>query len=248
MIRDTSATDRPLAKPAVSRPWRRWRSGAAIALAVIAGVAYVIRGWVGAEKSIDRSRVRIATVSRGTLVRDVVADGRVVAANSPTLYAVAAGTVSFHVRPGDKVVTGQKLATIASPELQSRLTQELATLAGLDAGVGRGSLDVEHGKANAQKLIAQAEVDRQAAAREVEINKQMFEKGVIPELELRRSEDALEKADIAVKHARTEAGLATRELAFDLGTKKQSLDRQRSIVKELERQVAELEIKSPVDG
>jgi HlyD family secretion protein len=188
-IRDTSAQDRPLAKPAVARPWRRWLSGGAIAITVIAGLAYVVRGWLGAERSVDGARIRIARVERGLLVRDVVADGRVVAANSPTLYAIAAGTVEFHVRPGDKATRGQALATIASPELQSRLTQEQATLAGLEAGVGRGGLDVEHGRATAQKLIAQAEVDRQAAAREVEINKQMFARGVIPELELRRSED-----------------------------------------------------------
>jgi HlyD family secretion protein len=71
---------------------------------------------------------------------------------------------------------------------------------------------------------------------------------VIPELELRRSEDALKKAEIALRHAHTEAGLAGKELAFDLGTRKQSLDRQRAVVAELERQVAALEMASPVDG
>src|SRR5215468_8489433 len=248
MIRDTSGQDRPLSKPAVGRPWRRWLSGGAVALAVIAGIGYVVRGWLGAERSVDRARIRIATVERGTLVRDVVADGRVVAANSPTLYAIAAGTVDFHVRAGDKVARGESLATVASPELQSRLTQEQATLAGLEAAVGRAELDVDHGKANAQKLIAQADVDRQGAAREVEINKQMFDKGVIPELELRRSEDALKKAEIALAHSRIEAGLAGKELVFDLGTRKQGLDRQRAVVRELERQVAALEITSPVDG
>jgi HlyD family secretion protein len=232
----------------MSRPWRRWLSGGAIAVVVVLGIAYVARGWLGAERSADRSRIRIATVERGTLVRDIVADGRVVAANSPTLYAIAAGTVDFHVRAGDKVARGESLATIASPELQSRLTQEQATMAGLEAGVGRAELDVEHGRANAQRMIAQADVDRQGAAREVEINNQMFTKGVIPELELRRSEDALKKAEIAVGHARVEAGLQSKELVFDLGTKKQGLDRQRSVVRELERQVAALEIASPVDG
>jgi len=248
MIRDTSAQDRPLAKPAMTRPWRRWVFRAAIAVAVVAGLGYVVRGWLGAERSVDRARIRIAAVVRGTLVRDVVADGRVVAANSPMLYAIAAGMVDFHVRPGDKVVRGQSLATVASPDLQSRLLQEQATLAGLEAGVGRAGLDVEHGKANAQKLVAQAEIDRQGAAREVEINNQMFAKGVIPELELRRSEDALKKAEIAVRHARVEAGLQSKELVFDLGTRKQSLDRQREVVRELERQVAALELTSPVDG
>ncbi len=248
MIRDTSAQDRPLAKSAVSRPWRRWISAGVIALLVLGGIGYVARGWLGADRSIDHSRIRIATVERGTLVRDIVADGRVVAANSPTLYAIAAGTVDFHVRAGDQVKLGQSIATIASPDLQSRLRQEQATLAGLEAGLGRAGLDVEHGKANADKLIAQAEVDRQAAARELEMNQQMYSNGVIPEVELRRSEDALKKAEIAVGHAHTEAGLAGKELVFDLGTKKQSLDRQREVVADLQRQVAALEITSPVDG
>src|SRR5699024_1135826 len=127
---------------------------------------------------------------------------RVVAANSPTLYAVAPGVVDFVVRPGDKVVKGQKLAVISSPDLQSRLTQEQATLAGIEAGVGRAGLDIEHGRANAQKALAQAEVDRQAAAREVELNQQMFERGVIAEVEFRRSQDQLKKAEIAVQHAK----------------------------------------------
>lgn len=248
MIRDTSGQDLPLTKSAVARPWRRWLSGGVLAIAAIAGLGYVVRGWLGASHSVDRARLRIARVERGALVRDVVADGRVVAASSPTLYAIVAGMVDFHVRAGDQVVRGQSLATIASPELQSRLAQEQATLAGLEASVGRAGLDVEHGRANAQKLIAQAEVDRQAAAREVEINQQMFTRGVIPELELRRSEDARKKAEIALDHAHIEAGLQAKELVFDLGTRKQGQDRQREVVRELERQVAALEITSPVDG
>jgi HlyD family secretion protein len=242
------AADRPLAKPAIGRPWRRWMSAVLVGVAVLAGIGYVLRGWLSADRSVDRSRVRIAKVERGTLVRDVVSDGRVVAANSPTLYAIAAGTVEFRVRPGDSVKADQLLATIASPDLKSRLAQEQSSLAGLEANVGRAGLEVEHGRANGNKLIAQAEIDRQAAIREVEINKRMFERGVIPELELRRSEDALKKAEIGLQHARTEAGLLGKEAGFDLGTRKQSLDRQREVVRDLERQVAALELKSPVDG
>jgi HlyD family secretion protein len=248
MIRDTSGTDRPLTKSAVGRPWRRWLSAGIVVLAVVAGLGYVARRWLGAEHTVDAARLRIAKVERGTLVRDVVADGRVVAANSPTLYAIAAGTVEFRVRPGDKVTRGQSVATVISPELQSKLTQEQATLAGLEAGVGRAGLDVEHGRANADKLVAQAQIDLQAAEREVQINQKMFDSGVIPELELQRSRDALEKAKLGLSHARKEAGLQTKELGFDLGTRKQSLDRQREVVRDLERQVAALEITSPVDG
>jgi HlyD family secretion protein len=248
MIRDTSGQDRPLSRTATAPRWRRWTSRAILLLAVLGAGAFLVRGWLRADRAVARDRLRIAQVVRGTLVRDVVADGRVVAADSPTLYAVAAGTVEFHVRPGDTVARGQVLAIIVSPELQSRLVQEQATLAGLTAGSDRGALEIEHGDANGQKLIAQAEIDRQSAAREVEINRGVYAEGVIPELELRRSEDALKKAEIALAHARTEAALQRKELAFDLGTRKQTLDRQRAVVQELERQVAALALQSPVDG
>ncbi|HET9623955.1 MAG TPA: HlyD family efflux transporter periplasmic adaptor subunit [Kofleriaceae bacterium] len=247
MIADTSGQDRPLTQAAVGRRWR-WLPRLALAVGALGAIGYLALGWLGAERSVDRARLRIARVERGTIVRDVVADGQVVAANSPTLYAVAGGTVDFAVRPGDRVERGQRLATIASPELQSKLTQEQATLAALEAGVGRARLDIAHGQANAQKGIAQAEIDRQTAARDVQINQTMFDRGVIAELELRHSEDLLKKAEVALRHARIEAGLAGQELAFEAGTRAQTRDRQRAVVAELARQVAALDITSPVDG
>jgi HlyD family secretion protein len=247
MIRDTSATDRPLART-VSRPVRRWIYAGMVAAAVAGGVVWVARRWASAERQVDPARLRIATVTRGKIVRDVVADGRVVAANSPTLYAIAAGTVDYHVQPGDQVTRGQSLATIASPDLQSRLAQEKATLTGLEAEVGRATLEVERGDADGQKLIDQAEVDRQGAARELQRDQQVYDQGALPELELRRAEDSVKKAEIALAHARTDAHLMTKERTFDLGVRTQARDRQTEVVKDLERQVDALDIKSPVDG
>jgi HlyD family secretion protein len=248
MIRDTSAQDRPLTRSAVSRTVRRWVVIGVAALLVAAGIVFVVQRWLAAERSIDAGRIRLAAVERGTLVRDVVADGRVVAAKSPTLYAIAAGTVDLHVQPGDSVVHDQLLATITSPELESQLKQEQATLAGLEAEAGKAALDVEQGKAGAQKIVDQAKIDVEAASRELESNRKAFEQGILSEIELRRSEDALAKATIALDHARKDARLQGKGLAFDLSTREQGLDRQREVVRDLERQVAALAVRAPVDG
>ena len=117
-------------------------------------VAWLLAGWSGGSRSFDGSRVRIATVTRGDLVRDISADGRVIASNSPTLYAIAGGTVTLHVVAGDVVKKGQALAEIDSPELRSKLAQEQATLAGLEAEASRAALDAQL-----------ARVDRAQAAR-----------------------------------------------------------------------------------
>src|SRR5687767_8666922 len=52
MIRDTSATDRPLAKHATGRPWRRWVSAIGGGVLVIGAIVYVLRGWLSAEAAV----------------------------------------------------------------------------------------------------------------------------------------------------------------------------------------------------
>ena len=247
MIRDTSNQD-VLLDRAARRPARRWMVRGAVAVALLLAIVVGVRRWGLGERSVDRERVRIAQVVRGTLVRDIAADGRVTAANNPTLYAVAAGTVELEVQAGDQAKRGQPLAEITSPELVSRLTQEQATLASLEAEVGRADLTVEQGRANAKKMIDQAEIDRQTASRELERFRRGYEAGAIPEIEVLRAEDNLKKADIALAHARKDRVLSDRGLGFDLRTRRLGLERQREIVRELQRQVDALVIRSPVDG
>ncbi|MGB3394115.1 MAG: biotin/lipoyl-binding protein, partial [Stenotrophomonas sp.] len=138
MIRDTSAQDQTITQHQQPK-WRRWLWPAVAVLVVLAGVGFVTKGWLSGSRSFDGSRLRIATVGRGDLVRDIAADGRVIAANSPVLYAISAGTVTLKVVAGDVVKQGQELAVIDSPELRSKLAQEQATLAGLEAEAGRAA-------------------------------------------------------------------------------------------------------------
>jgi HlyD family secretion protein len=133
----------------------------------VALAGWLLSGWSGSSHSVDAARVRIAEVKRGDLVRDISGDGRVIAANSPTLYAIAGGTVSLHVVAGDVVKQGQPLAEIDSPELRSQLAQEQATLASLEAEASRSALDAQLARSTARKLLDQAEIDRTAAQRDL---------------------------------------------------------------------------------
>ncbi|TQT26572.1 efflux RND transporter periplasmic adaptor subunit, partial [Xanthomonas perforans] len=107
MIRDTSAQDQVLRTPAQRAPWRRWLWPGVAAVTVLAGIGWAVTAWSAGSRSFDASRVRVATVTRGDLVRDIAADGRVIAANSPVLYAISAGTVTLSVVAGDVVKQGQ---------------------------------------------------------------------------------------------------------------------------------------------
>lgn len=245
-IRDTSAQDSVRGTPpsGARKRWLLIAGGGLLILLLVFGV----RTWLAGARSVDSSRLRIATVTRGTLVRDISADGRVISANSPTLYAVAAGTVSLNVVAGDAVKKGQPLATIDSPELKSRLAQEQSSLSSAQAEVGRAELGVRMQASTAQKLLDQAGVDRQAAARELERMQKAYALGAIAQVEVLRAQDNVAKAEIALAHARQDRSLLIDTAGFDLQTKRQLADRQHVVVDELQRQVDALVIRSPVDG
>lgn len=246
-IRDTAAQDQPVATPRSARR-RRWLVGGLGLLAAVAAAFWLLSGWAAGSRSIDASRVRIAEVKRGDLVRDIAADGRVIAANSPTLYAIAGGTVTLKVVAGDAVKQGQALAEIDSPELRSQLAQEQATLASLEAEAGRAALDAQITRATASKTLDQAMIDRQAALRDLERNRRAYEGGAVAQIDVARAEDALRKAELGLAHARREAGLQGQGAGLDTRNRRLLADRQRAVVTELQRQVEALTLRAPFDG
>jgi HlyD family secretion protein len=249
-IRDTSAQDIPVGNAATrqARQRRHWMAYGAAGLVLVGLAGWLLSGWAAGTRSVDGDRLRIATVTRGDLVRDISAEGRVIAANSPTLYAIAGGTVTLHVVAGDEVKEGQALAEIDSPELRSRLAQEEASLASVEAEASRAALDAQLARSNARKALDQAQIERQAAARDLERNQRAFEGGAVAQIDVARSEDALKSADIGLQHARQDQGLQDKGAGLDIRNKRLLADRQRAVVAELQRQVDALTLRAPFDG
>ncbi|KAB7632793.1 MULTISPECIES: efflux RND transporter periplasmic adaptor subunit [Stenotrophomonas] len=248
MIRDTSAQDQTLSSHAAPAPWKRWLWPAVAALVVLLAIGFAARAWLGASRSFDSARVRVAEVTRGDMVRDIAADGRVIAANNPVLYAISAGNVDLKVVAGDVVKQGQELAVIDSPELRSKLAQEQATLAGLQAEASRASLDATLARATAQKDTDQAVIERQAAVRDLERYKRGFDGGAVPQVDVAKAEDTVKKSDIQLEHARKDAMLKAQGADLDARNKRLLADRQRAVVTEVERQVDALTLRAPFDG
>lgn len=249
MIRDTSGQDRILA-PAPANPRRKQLliGGSIAAVLLLALTIPTLGRWLGSGQSVSGERLRVAEVRRGTLVRDVAVQGRMVAAVSPTLYAPAAGTVTLRVQAGDVIKQGQTLAVIDSPELRSRLVQEQSTLASLEAEARRAALDAQLARSTARKLLDQAEIDRTAAMRDLERGQRGFEGGAVSQVEVARAQDAVKKADIGLTHAKHDYSLQDQGVSLDTRNKHLLAQRQEAIVTELQRQVDQLNIRSPVEG
>jgi HlyD family secretion protein len=248
MLRDTSAQDRVIEPKNLFKRHRNIIIAASAAVLALIILGVFLMRYSGAGTSVDRARVSIATVEKGSFVRDIAADGQVVAAVSPTLYANALGTVTLKVHAGDAVTKGQVLAVVDSPDLTAKLSQEEATLVSLRVDWQRASLDAETKLAQLRDAYNQAEVDQKTAQRERDRSRKAFELGAYSELQALKAEDALEKAQFAFAQAKSNFDSQPKQNRFDIDSKKALFDRQQYVVDDLKRQVDGLNVKSPVDG
>ncbi|HEX5353700.1 MAG TPA: efflux RND transporter periplasmic adaptor subunit [Rhodanobacteraceae bacterium] len=247
-IRDTSATDRLIEKH-VSK--KKLAIFAGIGVVVIVLLIWLVPGAArlfSAGASVSSSRLQIATVERGPFVRDIAADGRVVAAVSPTLYARADGAVTLNVHAGDKVKKGQVLAVIASPELTNKLAQEESNADALQVAYQQAKVNANQQRAKLQEAYENANIDEQSAARDLKRYQEAFKKGAVSQLEVDRNHDALEKAQIQLRHAKSNLGMDDSSLALEVQAKKLAYERQKLLVAGLQQQVDDLNVRSPVDG
>lgn len=247
MIRDTSNQDAVIT-PAKGHHNRRRIILAAGAVALLAAGWYLFSTWRGSDHSVNISRLRIAEVGRGTLIRDAAVNGRIVAAVSPTLYAPSLATVTLKVNAGDTVKKGDVLAVLESPDLSDALKKEQAAYAQIEADVARQRILARKQKLLAQRDADTAEIDRLSAQRTLERYDAVSNEGIIAKIEYQKAKDALNSAAIRARHAEQASTLENDNVALELESKVKQLDQQRSTLSNAQRRVDELTVRAPVDG
>ena len=247
-IADTSGQDVKLA-PRSHRSRNVIGGSALLALLVLAWVLTpVVSRWATATVTVPRERLRIATVVRDDLVRDVSVQGRVVAAVSPTLYAPAGGSITLHVEAGASVEEGQILASIESPALTNQLQQAESSLEQQSVELERQRIESRQLALEKRKAADLADVALVAAKREKRRADEANAVGVISVIDFEKAQDDLRNAELAYAHAVADADLYDERLAFELKASELQLGRQSLLVDDLRRQVDELSLRSPVSG
>jgi HlyD family secretion protein len=248
MIRDTSATDRPVeVKPKRKQQLILLGMGVLVVVLLVIFAPGIARLF-SASASVSSSRLSFATVERGPFVRDIAAEGKVVAAVSPTLYAASGGAVTLRVHAGDTVKKGQVLATIISPELTNKLAQEQSRADAMQVDYLQAQVDARTKRSDLQKAYDNAHIDEKSAETNLGREQKAFTAGAATGAAVDQAKDALEKARIAFVHAKSDLNLSNDSLNFNIKSKKLAHDNQLLVVQDMQRQVDDLSVKSPVDG
>lgn len=247
-FRDTSSQDRIIVHQ-TDRRRRAWQI--AVAMATLLVLAWLLpSAWrmLSTGRSVSAARLQIATVERGPFVRDIAAEGSVVAAVSPTLYASAPGAVVLKVHAGDAVTKGQIVAVIESPELTNKLAQEQSNADALQVDYKRAQIDARKHRLELRKQLDNAGIDEKSAQTDLERNQRAFKLGAIAQMQVAHAQDVLDKARIAFSHAQADMALDQDSLGFEVQSKKLAWERQTLLVKDMQRQVDDLNVRSPVNG
>lgn len=229
-IQDTSAQDIFLDTQADRGKWL---------LYLLVGCVAVLNG----ERVLDRETLRLAVVKRGDLVLDVVAQGRVVAANSPTLYATETGTIDLLIKAGDTVEPGQVVARILSPALAELLSQEQANLLRLQAELEGTRIQGQRRMLELQQRESLAQVNLKAMVRERRRADAAHQQHLISGLDHEEAVDYFTRAALEFDQSQQNNALENHSLGFEGRALQLAVDSQSLLVEALQRRfnVRELE-------
>ncbi len=247
-IQDTSAQDisRDVSPARLKRKFVLATVG--ISLMLMASYWVMLQNGPQASLVIPRQQVQIATVSRGDFVRDLAVQGKVVAANAPTLFSQQAGQIRLLKQPGEAVTVGDLLAVIDSPSLENEVKQQQALLLSMASEAERASLEAREQQLDMQQVEQSARINLMAAKRELARAQQSLQLGVLRQLDLDIANDKMIQAELEFRHAKNKVALALDKLKFEQKSGQQALERQQLVVAELQRKLAALQITAPVTG
>lgn len=249
MIKDTSGQDITITQPRSLLKRFKWWVATAIGMLLFSATAIPsLVSLYSTEMQFEAAQLRYATVEQGHFVRDVTVQGRVIAAISPTFYALADGTVSLNVKAGDEIQQGQILAAIDSPTLNNQLEQQQSLFETMALENGRQKIESDARLLNLNQQADLTAVDLEAAEREMQRAQLSHKDSLISDVEFEQVQVALKKAKLTARHAKQNLALEKERLQFELQTLEQQLARQKLVVEDLSRQVGELSIKAPFDG
>src|SRR5947208_4717018 len=171
---------------------RKWVYVALAAACVVLAGAYGLTTLNGASADVDPSRV--ATVERGTMVRSVVATGKVEPITKVEIKSKANGIIKvLHVDVDSVVDAGDVLVELDKDQL-------MAAMRGAEANLEAARAALEAADAQLKKNVVEAEgPDLEFARRAYERAKTLFAQSLIAQSAL---DDAHSAVDVAENHKR----------------------------------------------
>ena len=231
-----------------SNKTRRWLYlGAGITAVVVITVAL---GRLGpAAPSVDDATTWKDVVKRGEMVRRVRGPGTLVSEQIRWIAALTAGRVEKKLLdPGAEVDSGTVLLILSNPDVEIQSLEAQRQLTAAQAQLVNLRTNLENQRLSQAGLVVTVRSQHREAMRTVRNNEELFEKGLISEIELQSARDRAEEFEERLELEGQRLEVIEGSIESQLGIQAAQVERLRSIEAFQRRRVASMRVVAGVEG
>ena len=202
-----------------------------------------------ASPDVERATLLIDSVRRGPMLRQVHANGTLVAEDQRIVSALTAGRVDrVRVRPGASVAAEDVLVELSNPDVQLEAldSERNLKLAEADLVSLRASLETTRlGQASA---LAAARTELREAERAVAVAERLAREGLSSSMELERARDRLAEAGERHDMEKRRLAVADEAVQAQIELRKADAERLRAIARFHQQRVASMQVRAGQRG
>ena len=237
---------RPSRKKEIQR--RKLLTGVGVA-AVLVLITIGISKLEPAVRSVERGAIWTDTVERGEMLRAVRGNGTLVPEEIRWVSAQTEGRVERRlVEAGADVTPDTVILVLSNLELEQsaqdaelQLRAQLAEYTDLDVRLSSQLLDQ-------QANMAAVKAEYEGALLQVEADRELFENGLIPDIQLRKSELAAGQLTVRYEMEQQRLNKTGESITAQLAVKRAQVDKQQALHGLRQDQLASLEVRSSIAG
>jgi multidrug efflux pump subunit AcrA (membrane-fusion protein) len=202
-----------------------------------------------AAPEMERSTLLIDTVRRGPMIRQVHANGALVAEDQRIVSALTAGRVErVQVRPGARVAADQVLVELSNPDVQLESLDAERNLKLAEADLASLKSNLEAARLGQASALAAARTELREAQRAVAVAERLSSEGLSSAMDLERARDRLAEAEERHDMEQRRLAVADEALEAQIELRRADAERLRAIARFQHQRVASMQVRAGQRG
>ncbi len=202
-----------------------------------------------AAPSVDDATTWKDVVRRGEMVRRVRGPGTLVSEQIRWVAALTAGRVEKKLLdPGAEVDSGTVLLILSNPDVEIQSLEAQRQLTAAQAQLANLRTNLENQRLGQAGLVVTVRSQHREAMRTVRNNEELFEKGLISEIDLQSARDRAEEFEERLELEGQRLEVIEGSIESQLGIQAAQVERLRSIEAFQRRRVASMRVVAGVEG
>ncbi len=226
----------------------RWLIAAGGVVAVVA-VTVAVASLEPAAPTVDRDTVWIGTVERGTFERQVRGHGKLVPEQLRWVQAQSTGRVeTVHVEPGQTIAADGLILELSNPEVERSAVDAENALLRAEAELESVRVSLISSELDQQARAAEVDAEYTKASLLAEANRELFEKGLISDIQLRSSEAVAQAVGTRQKIEAQRLDINAEANRALLAAKRAEVEQQRALYRLRSEQLDALAVRAGIAG